>query len=403
MADSTAADFGEVIAARMRAEHVALAARWLERLRALVPVPAEEIFPTKHLLDHIPALIREIATYVESPDTEAIAANTSVVAKAQELGQLRHSQRASVHQLLGEYRLLAGILTSFVQDEFARLSPSPAAKDAIELQRRLSDALWILMQTTVDTFVTEYTGTIADHASRLENFNRMVSHELRQPLGTLMYAMPLLKVASRERDEQKQDHLLEVIDRNVRGVLELMNKLEVVSRLNSKAADTPDVQLVELSAIAGDVKRQLRDMADSRGVDIRTPENLPALVVDVARLELVLVNLVSNAIKYSDPGKTDRFVAVEAHDSPDEPLLSLVVRDNGLGIPKADLPDIFKQFVRAHAERDTELGNRGSGLGLAIVAECLDVIGGRIDIQSAVGEGTTVRIALPRRPLSRES
>ena len=77
---------------------------------------------------------------------------------------------------------------------------APTASEAIEVSRRLNDAIWILTQTTVDTFVSNYTTTIASHAERLESFNRMVSHELRQPLGTLVYALPLLKIEAERGD-----------------------------------------------------------------------------------------------------------------------------------------------------------------------------------------------------------
>ena len=109
MADLTAAGFGEVIAQRIRDEHISISARWLERLRGLLAVEANDVFPTDHLLDHIPALIQEVARHICAPDVAAVAANTSIIAKAQELGTLRHSQRASVHQLLAEYRLLGEI------------------------------------------------------------------------------------------------------------------------------------------------------------------------------------------------------------------------------------------------------------------------------------------------------
>src|SRR5262245_36053268 len=154
----------------MSAQHTALSGRWLDRLLSLLPVDANDVFPTDHLLDHVPALIREVAEYVRTPADEAIGANAAIIAKAQELGELRHSQQASVHQLIAEYRLLGGILTTFVQDELKQLDPPPAAVEAVEVIRRLNEAIGILTQTTVDTFVAEYTSTIGSHRARLESF-----------------------------------------------------------------------------------------------------------------------------------------------------------------------------------------------------------------------------------------
>ena len=317
---------------------------------------------------------------------------------------MRHAQRASVHQLLAEYRLLGGILSHFVQQEIERLGLSPAASEAVEVLRRINDAIWILMQTTVSTFVSEYTATIASHASRIESFNRMVSHELRQPLGTLMYALPLLKAESKGNDTGRQDHFLGVMERNIVKLMQLMDQLETLSRLQTVHTDAPDVQHTESAVVAWEVARQLREMGDARNVDIQIGDDLPDLVVDRARLELILTNLISNGIKYSDPDKRTRFVRVEAAPCEDASTACLAVRDNGLGIPPESLATVFRRFVRAHESRDAELGVRGSGLGLAIAAECAEAVGGSIRVESSVGEGTTFFVTLPRelRPATRK-
>jgi signal transduction histidine kinase len=392
--DLTATHFGDLIAGRIRAEHVAIAARWLERLQGLLTVEANDVFPTEQLLDHIPALIQHVADYIRSPATEAATADTVMVAKAQELGALRHAQQASVHQLLAEYRLLGSILTHFVQEELDRLEGAPAASEVVEVLRRINDAIWILMQTTVNTFISEYIGTIESHASRLESFNRMVSHELRQPLATLMYALPLLKPRTTDADPARHAHLLEILERNVLRLVQQMDQLETLSRARSANGDSPAVQRTSVAAVAWEVARQLREMADARGVDVQVDDDLPELVIDRGRLELVLTNLISNAIKYSDPEKTVRWVRIEV-GPPVASAVCLAVRDNGIGIPAESVPSIFDRFVRAHASRDAELDVKGSGLGLAIAAECADAMGARIRVESSPGTGTTFFIDLP--------
>ena len=398
MADLTTTDFVALIADRILAEHVSLSARWLERLVGLLPVNANDVFPTDHLLDHVPTLIREVAAYVRTPADEAIGANTAIITKAQELGELRHSQQASVHQLIAEYRLLGGILTAFVQEELARLDLSPTAVEAVEVVRRLNDAIWILTQTTVDTFVAEYTTTIGSHSARLESFNRMVSHELRQPLGTLMYALPLVRVEVGRGDTERFEHFLGVMERNVLRLVQQMEQLEALSRLQARQPDAPDVQQVEVSTVAWEVSRQLREMADARDVKIHVDDALPVIVIDTARLELILINLVSNAIKYSDPEKSERFVRVETAPTTDQNFTGIVVRDNGLGIEEGSLSTIFRRFVRAHPDRDGDLRVRGSGLGLAIAAECAEAVGGSIRVESTVGIGTSFFVSIPRTP-----
>jgi hypothetical protein len=107
-------DFGDFVAARMRSEHRVIASRWFERLLDLLPVDARDIFPAESLLDHVPALIFEIGDYLHQPQGEAIASNTAILEKAAELGALRHSQRASLHQVLREYQVLRSVLVAFV-------------------------------------------------------------------------------------------------------------------------------------------------------------------------------------------------------------------------------------------------------------------------------------------------
>ena len=157
MSGLTSTNFADAIAAQLRAQSRGLAQRWLERLVVLLPVEVIEIFPSDQLLDHIPTLITELAEYLRVPEDQAIQGNSAVVSKAMELGELRHGQRASVHQLLREYQLLGNILAAFVQEETERLGLQPSPVEAMALLTRLHMAVSVLEQTTVDTFIATYT------------------------------------------------------------------------------------------------------------------------------------------------------------------------------------------------------------------------------------------------------
>ena len=385
--------FDRAIAARLRGESQALAQQWLGRLNDVLTIEIRDIFPTADLLDHIPQLIEQIAEYVGAPEIEELAANTAVVAKARELGLLRHAQEASVHQLLREYHLLGGILEAFVRDETVRLSLNPPPLDVFLVASRISHALRVLQQTTIDAFIAEFTDRISAQHARLESFNRLVSHELRQPLGTLQFAFRLLRSPVAE-DAAKRDRLLEIGTTAAHRLIDLTRQLEQVARLQHREGDDPGRQEVDLSGLAKEVARQLKEMADNRGVTIRTADDLPVLVTDMARLELVLMNLVSNAIKYSDPAKPERFVEVFLSGATADGR-TICIRDNGIGVPAGDVTHIFENFFRASPERDDELGIKGAGLGLAIVAECVEALGGRISVASVEGEGTAFDLWLP--------
>lgn len=382
-ADSTA----ESLSAKLRAAQRVIAEQWLDQLTELLPVEEKDVFPGAQLLDHIPGIIEEIAAYLAAPDTQAIGANTTVMAKAAELGQLRYEQRASVHQLLREYHLLGTLLEKFITSEVAKMEPDVDAVAALQALGRVSQAVRVLQQQTIDTFVGKYSETIDRQTTQLRDFSRLLSHEIRQPLGVLQMVARMLPAG-----DPATKPLGEMMTRNVRVVADIVGKLERLTLVSDD--DSPTEQEVDFSALCADVERQLQDMANARGVRIVVDGDLPRIVTDSGRAELTMVNLMANAIKYSDPDKADRFVRV--HGAPGS-ALSIVVTDNGIGIPENRADAIFKQFIRAHADRDEELRAQGLGLGLAIVRECMDAMKGSVTLKSTEREGSAFTLTWPGR------
>ena len=396
MAIVSAENYADVVSQRVSAERSVLAARWLNRLNELLLVEPDAVFPSDQLLDHIPTLIAEIAAYVKAPADEEIATNAAVIDKARELGSLRHEQRASVHQLLREYEILGELLEGFVIDETERLALHPTPAECLEVLRRMTRATRTLMRTTVDTFVSQYTTTIQERNERIKNFNRMASHELRTPIGTLLFASAMLNTDVIQLDSVRVARIVSTISSSAERLSRLVTNLERLSRLTDPL-DMPSQQEVDLQALAAEVVRQVDEMATARDVVIRiNVAEVPPLLIDSARLELVLLNLVSNAIKYCDPRKPDRFIEVAASLTSAE-MCAIIVRDNGLGIAEQDQTAIFDRFFRAHSHLDHALGVTGTGLGLAIVAECVRELDGSIRCESSLGSGTTFLISVPSR------
>lgn len=379
----------ELLSRRIAAAQTELAARWLERLDALLTVDKTLVFPSHTLLDHIPQLILEVAGHLRSP-TQEIAANTGATQKATELGALRYDQRASVHQLLREYQVLGDVLDEFIEHEVQEAGAHVEPVAVCRATHRVHQAVRVLQQQTVDTFVTRYTETIERQTLQLRDFGRLVSHEIRQPLGVLQVIATLLPAS---QEEAAKARLVETLGRNIDRLADVAGRLEKLARTSRASEESPTEQRIELSRLVRDVVRQLADMADARSVQVRVSDTLPSVVVDPARAELVFMNLIANAIKYSDPAKTDRFVEVAG--SPPGPEVAIAVRDNGIGIPAARVQEIFGEFVRAHPDRDRELGAGGLGLGLAIVRECMDAMSGAVTVESSEASGTTFTVSWP--------
>ena len=386
------ANFSDLLAAKMRTEHQALAARWFQRLVDLLPVGARDVFPSDSLLDHVPALILEISDYLRRPEGEAIVSNTAILDKATELGALRHSQQASLHQVLREYQLLSTVLTIFVNEELEKSLDLPSPQEVIQVVSRLHNAVDVLSQATVEAFVGMYTGTIAEQTERLDQLTRLAAHEWRQPVGVLQFGVRLLRDG--ELDRAQTDRTLASLERNVQHLVNLTHKLESLARVRNQA-DNPVVQEVSIAAVAREAARQLEEMAAARDVEIRIDSTLPTITVDVGRLELVFVNLLSNAIKYSDPAKPVRRVEVRADRAADH-VVQIQVQDNGIGIPDMALEQIFRRFTRAHADRAELRHVPGVGLGLSIVEDCVRAMDGQITVHSSEKHGTTFTITLQR-------
>ena len=384
----------EHLAQRLRAESVPLATRWLDRVHQLVTVSRLEVFPTRRLLDHFPEAFADIARYIECDQPVEIGENAGLIARAVELGELRHTQHASVNQLISEYRILAELLDQFIEGEIAMMA-DPDAEAVVVAMRRINDAVRLMQQHTIDTFVANYTHTIERQTAQLRKFSRLVSHEIRQPLAVLQVLAKALPVA---RLDDGSLRMMDIFDRSVLRLSEVTTKLERLARITRATDHAPSERQVALVEVAHDAAAQLTDAAEARGVDIRVHPDLPVLKIDPARGELIFLNLLGNAIKFSDPAKSERYVEVRPGGG-DEP--SVIVRDNGVGMAPARLQTIFREFVRAHGQRDDDVRAWGLGLGLSIVRECMDHANGSVRVDSIEGRGTTFKLTWPATSAAR--
>ena len=220
------------------------------------------------------------------------------------------------------------------------------------------------------------------------DFVANVSHELRTPLSILRgYIETLLDDPETSRDELER--ILEVMKRHSNRLGVLVDDLLTLAQLESANPNLQlsDVRLSELfAAIVHDWAKKFAEKKLS--VDIAIAANLPIIRADETRLREVLYNLLDNSLKYTQPGGKIR---LQAQRSGDE--IALSVSDTGPGISETDLPRVFERFYRADKARSREMG--GTGLGLSIVKHIAQMHGGRVEAESKLGRGTTIRVLLP--------
>ncbi len=223
-----------------------------------------------------------------------------------------------------------------------------------------------------------------DNARR--EFVANVSHELRTPITVIKsYAETLQDY--RPHDETEA-HFLSVIDLETDRMTRLINDLLTLSRLDNGAELKKT--LFSMPRLVASVCERLAVSAKEHGQTITADidNRMPDMLGDRDRLEQVLINVVGNAIKYTGDGGT---IAVTCRINGQNVLIT--VKDNGIGIPKEDLPHVFERFYRVDKARSRQKG--GTGLGLAITKELVDAHGGTISIESEEEKGTAVFIALP--------
>src|SRR5205823_8816544 len=225
------------------------------------------------------------------------------------------------------------------------------------------------------------------------DFVANVSHELRTPLSILRgYIETLVDNPKTSREELSR--ILAIMERHSKRLGLLVEDLLSLAQLES-SNPTLALSVVRVEELFNNVVRDWREKLAAKNlkVIVDVSPDASTLRADETRLQEVLYNLLENAVKYSrEKGQ----IQLQAGRRGPETVLS--VSDDGTGISKEDLPRIFERFYRADKARSRELG--GTGLGLAIVKHIAQLHGGRVEAESELGKGTTIRVVLPLKMAS---
>lgn len=229
---------------------------------------------------------------------------------------------------------------------------------------------------------------VAEHVERQERFVADAAHELRGPLAAMQST---LEVAVSHPRTAADYHaaLLEALEA-ARHLAKLANDLLLLAE--SSDASAPRIrEPVELAVVAGQTVDMFAGVAEEKGVSLDlSVDSAPTVAGDVGRVRQVVGNLLDNALRFTPRGG---HVTVRVAAASTGGLLA--VRDDGIGIPAADIDRIFDRFAKADPARSRGAGDRCGGLGLAICKSLVDGCGGSIGVASRPGGGTTVTVRLP--------
>ncbi|MEP7340952.1 MAG: ATP-binding protein [Acidobacteriota bacterium] len=270
------------------------------------------------------------------------------------------------------------------------------------LRRRLAEVEENFLRTVDDSQreVLAMNDALTRANSQLQELDRMkdaflsmVTHELRTPLTVIAGTTEMFEAGIYGALTGQQSEMIRQIALQAHRLRQLVNDLLDLSKMEAGMIGLRREMSDPHSVVAATVE-QLTTIAAQAGITLQNEvgHDLPDVNCDVQRIEQVLANLISNAIKFTAAGGQ---VTISAEVEPEH--IRFIVADNGHGIPAEALPRVFDKFFQVQSS--TESGAKGTGLGLAIVKHIVELHGGEVDAESEAGKGSRFSFTLPRRVL----
>ncbi len=267
-----------------------------------------------------------------------------------------------------------------------------------------------ILHTQLEQKVKSRTQQLQESLTKLQELDRMkteffsnVSHELRTPLMMILSPIRQVQSAGVESLDSRCQSLLDVAHNNGHRLLKQINQLLEFSKIEAGRANVVEGP-VDLNEIARRLAFAAQPLAEQRGVqlDIDLDSLMPVTNSDEDKLDIILTNLVSNAIKFTSAGGhiwVKSQVVASPHHAGKRLLVS--VEDTGRGIAEQDIPRLFQRFVQLDGSTSREYS--GTGLGLALVRELIELLGGTVGVTSKLGVGTKFQIELPfKQPVEKD-
>ena len=221
-------------------------------------------------------------------------------------------------------------------------------------------------------------------------FLAIMSHEIRTPLSSIIASVDIL---AGEKHEEKNAKYIEIIDRAAHNLLNQVNDILDFSKIEAGKLELEETP-VYLGEVITSVMSIMEVRCNAKGILLENNTQIPpklAVITDIGRLEQILVNIIGNAVKFTAKGSISLQVK-QQEESADEVLVHFSIKDTGIGIAPDKIERIFENF--SQADRNTTRRFGGTGLGLAICKSIIEMMGGKIKVESTLNVGTVFSFVL---------
>lgn len=306
-----------------------------------------------------------------------------------------------IHQSIHKVRnmlILSGIGALFLAFGFTYVFSKKIANPLLQMEQATRQIAKGDLDTRVTITSNDEIGSLAKAINDLaydlqkyrdsrQEFFANISHELRTPMTYLEGYTKVVKDGLYQSEEEKDRYLAIIHDESIRLSGMITDLFELAKMEEGKIG--LHLEWIDLSEVVESAIQKTSLKAKEKGLDLRQhiQEELPLLYCDGQRLTQIFINLIDNAIRYTEAG----FVSVRAWRDQDH--IKITVEDTGIGIPDNELDNIFDRFYRVEKSRSRQYG--GTGLGLAIVKNLVELQGGAIEVRSTLGKGTCFEITFP--------
>ncbi|TAD84111.1 MAG: sensor histidine kinase [Oscillatoriales cyanobacterium] len=376
---------------------------WIEAVSQDRKIESADTLPHSAIKNHIPHLLAAMATVLSQYQHSEIG----IIIKASlDHGLLRAEQGYDPAEVAREYHLLRQVIFSHIEAELL----AGTTLEVVRAFRLIDSVVDEAIAQCFNSYVAQRLNELQQIQTQLtltnQELNRLVSthqenlsylaHELKTPLNSIIGYSELFLRQGKKQPEIKDtlpgiEHIERVL-RNGRQLLRLINDALELSR-----ADAGKIQLqlrpTNVKALINTVVEIMQPLADAKGLKLSiTSDSAPKQVIaDSQRLQQIITNLLSNAIRYTETGSIEldcRQVGTENW--------AIAIKDTGIGISPADKIRIFDPFFQAGEPSKQQFSSDSTGLGLAIVSRLVKLLQGNIELISEIGVGSTFTVILPR-------